>query len=510
MVGGLVSGVGGKHRCWGSQWTWALADRVPSVSSDPASGKRSFVAVGAVVAAALGLVLVGWLGWRLVTSDSSGSAGSEGMGSPSGGTAAVDSGELVALAPGSGVELRVLGWQHTTAGDLGSATAVATLRNVDSPYTEFILDVAAVSEPDRQILGFGTAQVTGLAPGALGSFTLTIPQGVPSNAELGVANLWGRAAGDPQIHPISFGAAVGADGGTRKGAGQGAAPWTEPQLMGVASQFAASVAAMQADCRSDQSLAGLVCLSRRNFPDFLVAAPARDFITGRPYFHQETQPTQPPRAFDVTAPGDVVACVGQRIDKQTSDQVAILGSCSQRGLYPGDGEIQASRKAAPELPQLPAGAARSSSPVGTGGLPGTPVTDMGRAPADYGASGIGKTVVVGPFAVTVDGVQVGMTNVPGLPSPVGTYTLVTMTVTNRGADQLDVRSLDVTVGDGRGGVLNFVGDGWPPQPTTLAPGASATGVIAMDLQVDQTATDASLRSSTSGEQVTVSLLPPPS
>lgn len=492
------------------------------MSSNDVQRRASPVAVGAFVAAVLGVVLVGWLGWRLLT----GSADPQSPASQSVGSTATsagaseEAGELVPLAPGSGVELRLLGWQHAASGTLGSATAVAKVRNVDSPYDEFIVDVAAVDQGGVQILGFGTAQVVGLLPGALGSFTLTIPDGVPPTAQLGVANLWGRRAGDPQIHPINFasgsGARVDAEApagesqGTSPSTGEATEPWTEPTLMMVASRFAASVAAMQANCREDQSLAGLVCLSRRNFPDFLLEQPSRDVVRGQPFFHQETEPTGPPRAFDLIAPGEAVACVGQRIDKQTSDQVAILGSCSQRGLYAGDGAVQAVRAATAELLQAPGGAARSSSPVGAGGLPDAPVADDGRSVADYGPTGIGKTVVVGQFAVTVDGVQVGLSAVPQLPNPVGDYTLVAVTVTNTGPTELNTSSLGVTVGDGRGGTLTLVGDGWPPEPTTLAPGASAKGILAMDLSVDQTATTATFQTSTGGDQATVSLLPPPS
>lgn len=205
-----------------------------------------------------------------------------------------------------------------------------------------------------------------------------------------------------------------------------------------------------------------------------------------------------------------MSCVGQRIDKQTSDQVAILGSCSQRGLYPGDGAVQALRAAAVDLPAAPASATRSSSPVGVGGLPGAPVSGDGRAPGPTNTVGIGDTVALDQFGVTVDGVQVGLTDVPGLPKPVGTYTLVTITVTNRGPAEVATGSLAVSIGDGRGGSLGLVGDGWPPEPAVLATGASATGTIVMDVGVDQTATTATFQAAVSGEQATVSLLPPPS
>lgn len=427
------------------------------------------------------------------------------------------------MAAGSGVELRLLGWQFTTAGgssagggESGSATAIATLRNVDSRWTEFIVDVAAVGDGGVPIFGFGTARVSDLAPGALGAFTMTIPDGVPEDAQLGVANVWGRTPGDPQIHPINFAAAEDPQRFATPGFSADGEPWNEAQLMMVGSQFAASVATMQQGCRADTSLAGLVCLSRRNFPDYLLNEQTRKVILGQPFFHQAADPTGPPRAFELTAPGESLACVGQRIDKQTSDQVAILGSCSQRGLYPGDGAIQALVSASNGLPQPPPQATRSSTHVGPGGLPGVPVAVGDAVPRDSGPAGIGDSVRLGELGIRVDGVQVGLTTVPGLPTPVGTHTLVTVTVTNPGSAPVDLNALSMSILDAQGDPLAFVaGDqgviaGWPPQPTQLSAGASVNTTVALDVAVDQTAVSAIWVDSVSGEQAVISLLPPPS
>lgn len=499
-----------------------------------------------VVLAVVALGLVGWLGWRLLTeSGESSSAGSADVTAPG-------AGELVFLAPGSGLELRLLGWYHAPrtsegggldaggssqadgsgeAGQLGSATALATLQNIDSRYSEFVLDVAAVDHRSSHILGYGTAQLVDLPPGATGTFTLTIPDSVPDTALLGVANLWGRTPGDPQIHPINFAAKAGADGGFAIGSARQTdpssdatsepqlVPWSEPQLMEAASQFATSVATMQSDCRSETSLVGLVCLSRRNFPDFLLAQPARDLLSGQPYFHQQADPTGPPRAFELTAPGGATACVGQRIDKQTSGQVAILGSCIQRGLFAGDGAVQSATPASPKLPSAPVNVSRTSIPVGTGGLPGAPVEGDGRAGSAgsgaTGKAGIGDTVALGPLDFTVDGVQVGLTEVPGLPLPAGTYTLVTITLTNRGAEEVDLNSLELTIVEARGGPLPIATGGqsgsvgWPPQPGVIAPGESVTTTVITEVTVDQTAATATLSDRVTGARQAVSLLPPP-
>ena len=509
--------------------------RVAGVSSDSAGRERSsaLVAVG-VVAALLVLALVGWLGWRLATDQAGGNPAAADRDSQ-GDLVEPLAGELVALAPGSGVELRLLGWQHS-GGDAaaeepaGSAVAVATLRNLESRWTEFIVDVAAVDPDNGQILGFGTAQVADLQPGAVGTFDLTVPAGVPADALLGVANLWGRTPGDPQIHPINFAtnsvarASLSSAGATSGAKTTSTADWSDGELMAAASQFAASVAAMQADCRDDTSLAGLVCLSRRNFPDFLLDEPARAVLRGQPFFHQEADPTGPPRAFELTAPVDATACVGQRIDKQTSNQVAILGSCSQRGLYPGDGAVQALQQAQPATsrpwPQVVAGATRTSTPVGPGGLPGGPVQARGGSTSVAEVSGVGDAVSLGDLAVVIDGVQVGLTSVPGLPSPTGTYTLVTITVTNRGSGSVNLSTLALTVNETTGARLSLVGSeedgtqGWPPTSQSspaavLQPGETVSTTVVLDVASNQTAATATISDPNTGTTAVISLLPPP-
>ena len=508
--------------------------RVAGVSSDSADRGRlpALVAVGFAVALVT-LALIGWAGWRLAT----GQAGGNPAVTDQDSQGALDeplAGELVALAPGSGVELRLLGWQHAgddAAGDrTGSAVAVATLRNVESRWTEFVLDVAAVDPDNGHILGFGTAQVADLQTGAVGTFDLTIPAGVPTDALLGVANVWGRTPGDPQIHPINFAtnsvarASLSSAGATSGAKTTSTADWSEGELMTAASQFAASVAAMQADCRDDTSLAGLVCLSRRNFPDFLLDEPARAVLRGQPFFHQEADPTGPPRAFELSAPGDATACVGQRIDKQTSDQVAILGSCSQRGLYPGDGKVQALQQAQPGTsrtwPPVVAGAARVSTPVGSGGLPGVPVQAGGASTAVLDVPTVGDAVSLSDLAVVVDGVLVGLTAVPGLPSPTGTYTLVTITVTNRGSGSVNLSTLALTINETTGARLSLVRSeeggtqGWPPTSQlspagVLPPGGTVSTTVVLDVATNQTAATATISEQNTGTTAVISLLPPP-
>lgn len=477
-----------------------------------AGGRRTLRASG-VIAVVIVLALAGWWGWTLVRNPHPGPAEGQVSGSE---------GEVIAVDPASGVTLELLGWQRV--GDVGTATLA--LRNDSSAWSEFVVDVAAVGAAGRPTYGYGTVVVDGLSAGSAAVFTAEVPSGVPDGSLLGVANLWGRVPGDPQIHAIALGAggatssAAGPDGGANTpeasadAVSESTSAATESELLAIASEFATKLGAVQSQCREDTSLAGLVCLSRRNFPDYLLPEQVGSGISGTPYFHQVDSGDGPPRAFEMRSAGGAVVCVGQRIDKQTSAQVAILGSCSQRGLYPGAGSvvgaIPAGTSAASDAASSTVAPARQ---LGAGGLPVVP-EGSGAAGGQSRPPGIGDSVGVGGLTATVTGVQVDLTEVDGLPSSPAGYAVVDVALANPSPVAL---SWQVDVLDGSDVLLRPVsvrgtaGGSGPSEATgVLAPGERLIVTLIFDLAAGQTPARLVITAPTSGEQASVSLWPPPS
>jgi hypothetical protein len=407
----------------------------------------------------------------------------------------------VPVDPDAQVSVSVVQWRNNAE----TAQATVELTNTGSAYTEFIIDTAVTDATGEQILAYGPVIVdaTPGAEGVTGEVTLTGP--FPADARLGVANLWGRTAGDEQIHTIEL---TGEQGDQEAPAtpqpNQTTTALPVNELVAAGQEFAARLGGVQQECRQDTNIDGLICLSRRNTVASLLPDDAQDRVRVVPYFAQRSFVDGPPRAFELVS-GDGEVCVGQRIDKQTSAQVAIAGSCSQRGLFPGFGGVTGLVSAVSVVDET-----ATARPSWTGSAAPAPTTDVGL-------TDIGRAFPVGQFDVTADGVRTELSAIDtpsGEIAPRDTFTEVTFTVTNPTSGALDTQTLRIVVFDGLQQPL-LVDEtaaaalGEPPAQV-IPPGGSVQLRRVFDLPLGVTATSVVVSDTQTGASVTIGLIPPPS
>lgn len=399
----------------------------------------------------------------------------------------------VPLDPGALIDVAVLEWVN----DGVTATAQVELTNTGSVYSQFIVDTAVTDVTGEQILAYGPVVITAPNGGAPVTGTATLEGPFPVDAKLGVANLWGRVPGDEQIHTIALTEAsdeVHTDGPLLAG----------DQVFTTAQEFASRLGAVQSDCRDDREVSGLICLSRRNTEVVLLPEEAQGRARLVPYFSQRDAVDGPPRAFEMVG-ADGQACIGQRIDKQTSAMVAISGSCSQRGLFPGFGGVVGLVD-----PVSVGAAARTSRPEWTASAAPVPTTEVRL-------TDVGRVISLGDVDITVDGVRIDLKTLGQPPDEVtanGSFTVVDVILTNPTQQQVDTRQWQLVIRDVQGREL-------PLDPTAgaveassalgpLAPGGTVRLLLVADVPPGQTAATLMATDTATGRSVPIRLLPPPS
>lgn len=422
------------------------------------------------------------------------------------GCASSNQSSQVALDPQAGIDISVLGWEN--AGD--SAAIDIALTNESSRYSQFIVDTVVTDATGTQILGYAPVIVAADAGSSEVLATADVAGPIPADARAAVANVWGRQPGDEQIHAIKLVDAQAAadDPGAPQSAVTAAtappADWSAERTLAAAGEFARRLGLTQTACREDPSDAGLACLSRRNVPANLLPESTAAFLTVVPFFSQPDAADGPPRAFEVSD-GRTTACVGQRIDKQTSAQVSIAGSCTQRGLYPGFGGVSGLLDPRDVSPQ-----AGSATPTWSGPAPSAPPSQTAGRRTD-----IGTPFDIGGFVVTVDGVEVDRVFID---TPSGSiaasqgFTVVSVTVANPGTSERDTRQLRLEVFDVQGQPLSL------DEATTEALAMGGAEVIAaggnlgvplvFDLPTGVTAAALVVTDIASGQSISIGLLPP--
>lgn len=399
----------------------------------------------------------------------------------------------IPIDPLAQVAVTVVQWEN----DGDTATAEVEVSNTGSPYTEFIVDTAVTDATGEQILGYGPVIVTAPAGSEPVSGTAALTGPFPADAKLGVANMWGRTPGDEQIHTVPLvGASPDSEQQSRTALLSGG------QILTTAQEFAARLGAVQATCRDDPEASGLICLSRRNTAATLLPEEAQGRVQIVPYFAQRDAPDGPPRAFEIIG-ADGEACVGQRIDKQTSAQVAISGSCSQRGLYSGFGSVVGLVDPLTIGPM-----AGSAKPTWTGSATPAPSTEVRL-------TDVGRALPVGGADITVEGVRTDLRSVgqPPVSAPAeASFTVLSVTIA--GTQPIDPQRWQLVVYDDQGVPLSqdmqaeaAVG------PLPFGPEASggiAQVVLVVQVPTGQTAATLQATDTETGQAASFRLLPPPS